>query len=724
MKIKKYLITCSLFILITTSSIPVFAKASNNTIMSNFSPQTIDNFSNKTITRKQTTKNNNQIKSVSENSYNETKAVADQKASALLNCGDTSVQYALIDNGKIVLSGNAGVYSKDSNKALTADTMYGIGSTSKMFLTTAVMKLVDEGKVNLDAPVTKYIKEFTMADSRYKKITVRMLLNHSSGLMGSTTLNASLFGDNDTYNHDNFLKELKTQRLKANPGAYSVYCNDGFTLAEILVEHVTGTTFTNYIKDNITNSLKMNNTKTPASEFDRNNLAKTYCNGVSTSLPTENINNIAAGGIYSTAEDLCTFATTFTKNSNGILSNKSLKAMENKEYLRGLWPKDADSNLNYGLGWDSVNLYPFNQYNIKALSKGGDTPFYHSNLIVLPEKNMAMAVVTSGGHSGEDELAAQEVLLSALKEKGEINKIIPDKTFSEPQKAAVPQEIKNYEGMYLSGSEIFNIKIDESGTLTLSDPQRPQYGSQTAVYTKDGNFVSTDGSMTLSFVKESNGKIYAKQTGYETMPALGQGAVNLYFAQKIDDNNLPKNVSDTWNKRTGKKYYLLNEKYSSIDYLLSSQYLKVDFIKGLEGYFEVDKITGKNSASSILDGPGMLSRDQSDFTFYKKNNFEYLTGDGYIYEEEASINTLPTDNEFNCTIDKNGYGKWYKIDNSEANKEITVDIPNNAAFIVYDSNENLVNDSLITGITTVKLPQNGKIVFLGSPKATFTVKYN
>ncbi|URZ06621.1 serine hydrolase domain-containing protein [Clostridium felsineum] len=618
MRIKKHLITCSLFILITTTSIPVFAKDSNGTIMSNFSPQTIDNFSNKTIPKKQKIKNNNQIKSVSENGYTETKAVADQKASALLNYGDTSVQYALIDNGKIVLSGNAGVYSKESNKALTANTMYGIGSTSKMFLTTAVMKLVDEGKINLDAPVTKYIKDFSMADSRYKKITVRMLLNHSSGLMGSTVLNAPLFSDNDTYNHDNFLKELRTQHLKANPGAYSVYCNDGFTLAEILVEHVTHTSFTNYINNNITSSLKMNNTKTPVSEFDRSNLAKTYSDGIPTSLPAENINNIAAGGIYSTAEDLCTFATTFTKNSNGILSNKSLMAMENKEYLRGDWPKDADSNLNYGLGWDSVNLYPFNQYNIKALSKGGDTIFYHSNLIVLPEKNMAIAVVTSGGSSDQDEIAAQEVLLSALKEKGEINKIIPDKTFTAPQKATVPKEIKNYEGMYLSNSEFFNIKIDESGTLTLSDPQRPQYGPQTCIYTKDGDFVSPDGSMTLSFLKKSNGKIYAKQTGYETMPALGQTAVNLYIAQKIDNNNLPKNVSDAWNKRINKKYYLLNEKYSSINYILSSQYLKIDFTKGLEDYFQADKIANENSAKSILDGPGILSRDQRDYTFYKK----------------------------------------------------------------------------------------------------------
>jgi len=66
---------------------------------------------------------------------------------------------------------------------ITPDTMYGIGSVSKMFTTAAVMKLAEQGKVDLDSPVTKYLPDFKMADGRYKKITVRMLLNHSSGML-------------------------------------------------------------------------------------------------------------------------------------------------------------------------------------------------------------------------------------------------------------------------------------------------------------------------------------------------------------------------------------------------------------------------------------------------------------------------------------------------------------------------------------------------------------
>ena len=59
--------------------------------------------------------------------------------------------------------------------------IYCVGSVSKVYSTAAVMQLVDEGKVELDAPVTEYIPEFRMADPRYKDITVRMLMDHTSG---------------------------------------------------------------------------------------------------------------------------------------------------------------------------------------------------------------------------------------------------------------------------------------------------------------------------------------------------------------------------------------------------------------------------------------------------------------------------------------------------------------------------------------------------------------
>ena len=92
-----------------------------------------------------------------------------------------------------------------------------------------MMKLVEQGKVDLDEPVTAYLPDFTMADPRYTQITVRMLLNHSSGLMGGTTNDAFLFGDQGNDDAPSrLLERLAGQTLQAEPGAYSVYSNDIF----------------------------------------------------------------------------------------------------------------------------------------------------------------------------------------------------------------------------------------------------------------------------------------------------------------------------------------------------------------------------------------------------------------------------------------------------------------------------------------------------------------
>ena len=144
--------------------------------------------------------------------------------------GAQSLQYALWQDGEIVLTGQTGTFSRSENRLMTGDELYGIGSVSKIYTTVAVMQLAEDGKVSLDAPVTRYLPDFKMADERYKDITVRMLLNHSSGILGTGLSDAMLFGEASTRAHDTLLEKLSTQRLAADPGSFSVYCNDGFTL--------------------------------------------------------------------------------------------------------------------------------------------------------------------------------------------------------------------------------------------------------------------------------------------------------------------------------------------------------------------------------------------------------------------------------------------------------------------------------------------------------------
>ncbi|MGE8037973.1 serine hydrolase domain-containing protein, partial [Lysinibacillus sp. NPDC093692] len=233
----------------------------------------------------------------------ELKKIAAEKAALLTKSYETtSVQYALIDNGQIILSGQTGKNDMKGKQPLTKDTQYGIGSVSKMYAAAAVMKLVDEGKVDLDTPVVHYVPDFQMKDERYKRITPRMLLNHSSGLQGTEYSNNFLFKDNDTYAHDNLLRQLSNQSLKADPGAFSVYCNDGFTLAEIMVEKVSGMSFTEFIHQRFTEPLKLNHTKTPQDEWENDKRAGLYFPTYQGQLPTELVNVIGTGGISSTAE--------------------------------------------------------------------------------------------------------------------------------------------------------------------------------------------------------------------------------------------------------------------------------------------------------------------------------------------------------------------------------------------------------------------------------------
>jgi CubicO group peptidase (beta-lactamase class C family) len=657
--------------------------------------------------------------------YEEAIALAKKKAAFLTSIyNTTSVQYALIDNGEIVFTGEAGINNKEQKTIPTKNNMYGIGSISKIVTTVAVMQLVDQGKVALDTPLVQYIPEFKMADERYKDITVRMLLNHSSGLLGSTFLNTMLFNDNDETNYNNLLNLLSGSRLKAEPGEFSVYCNDGFTLAQILVERVTGTSFTKYISEFINQPLDLSYTKTPVDQFDRNLLAKTYQIGSGDPLPVENLNAIGAGGMYSSAEDLCKFAQIFMRDGNSnVLSANSAKAMENQEYLNGLWPKEEVGPLSFGLGWDSVDTYPFNEYGIKAVVKGGDTTLYHGSLIVLPEENMAMAVLSSGGASTYNQIMAQEVLLTVLKSKGKISEIKPYKTFAKPVKADMPSDLQKNAGNYAHFSGIAKVTISNDGILTLSDAMDEESMVQKFTYTGDGQFHSSDGSIYLNFITESNEITYLNVSGYSMLPGMGQVANSCYQGQKLENNPISSEVKASWLKRDNKKYFILNEKFDSILYVLSSPMSKLSLFKDLEGYCLNAKIIDKNNAKVDLQIPGVYGRDLFDLSFYTVGKIDYVKSNANILISEDYIKTLSSKSSFKVKLGKDGYANWFKLGKSAANKKISVKQPKNASFSIYDENGTLVYNSFITKQSTITLPAKGYIVFVGSPNAEFTVKH-
>ena len=634
--------------------------------------------------------------------------------------GAVSIQYALWQDGEITDTGASGVYSKTENRLLTADILYGVGSVSKIYTTVAVMQLVEDGKVALDAPVTRYLPEFKMADSRYKDITVRMLLNHSSGIMGTGLAGAVLFDDADSSATDNLLESLSTQRLVADPGAYSVYCNDGFTLAELIVEVVSGMDFMDYVRANILDPLGLESTFAPGDAFDASRLAKTYSGTSTQALPTDCLNAIGAGGIYATASDLAAFGGALTGGS--LLKESSLEAMAYPEYSRGVWPEDTLDSLAYGLGWDNVEWYPFCQSGITALAKGGDTLRYHAALVVLPEYDMAAAVVSSGGVSTYNQMAASQILIAALAEAGvTVDQAIPSLPETEP--AALPAEMKAYAGYYGSTSLQYQIDLADDGTLTMSCPTYPTtVPTQTFTYCADGTFRDITGLAYLSFVEEDNGEVYLYQKAVSPVPGLGGLPVSNYAAVKLADNDVSPEAQAAWDEILTMNILPMNEKYNSQIYLSLSENASEPSVP-IPGYVGPDRIVDASSALFAVALPGVGGRDGLDYTREVRDGVTWLTARGSVYMEASGAPTLFTGSGWAyTTIQDDGYARWYQV-GTAAGKTMTVQVPENAGFWVYDAAGQVTASSVLGDTGAVTLPEGGLVVFAGDAGARFHLRF-
>lgn len=641
----------------------------------------------------------------------------EKKINNLINTyGVSSVQYAVIDNGIIRSSGT---YEKKSDSNLSPETMYGIGSLSKMFTAAAVMKLVEEGKISLDDQVFKYIPEFSMKDSRYKEITIRMLLNHSSGLMGSSFSNAFLYDDNDTFSHDKLLNSLKNQRLKANPGLYSVYCNDGFTLAEILVEKVSKKSFTMFIHENFTNKLNMNSTKTPLDTFNRSNLAPTYFENQINPTPIDTVNVIGTGGIYSTAEDMCKFAEIFMENTKNpiILSKKAINQMSHPEYLRGVWFGDTEG-FEFGLGWDDINTYPYNLNNIKAFSKGGDTMLYHSFMIVLPEHNIAAVVLSSGGTSLYNKIIADSLISDVLKKNNSNLSYNTSKLSVKTDINSTPVDWDNCNGYYAIMNQLMKISISKDGELLIESSINPNQ-SEKYVYSHNNSFINQNGISSLTFYSESPDSIYVISDNNLIFPGLGENKISYVSGQKLNISNSSYFLDSTWMNRNQKKYFIINEKYSSQIYSKELPAITISLNDNLPGYENTREIIDEfNSKSNILI-PGVAGRDQTDISFKSFNDVEYLYSGSSIAISEDNISNLPNKASFNIQIPDNGNALWMKI-NSKKTIDFIVNNPKNSSFSIYDESGKFIYSSLTSEKDIVTTPKIGYIVFAGNPKSIFS----
>lgn len=602
----------------------------------------------------------------------------------------------------------------------TRETLSCIGSVSKMFATTAVMQLVDAGKVELDAPVTEYLPEFRMADPRYKDITVRMLMNHSSGIMGTTAGDFMLFDDRDTKPHDTMLAELRTQRLKADPGDFGAYCNDGFEILELITERVSGQSFTDYIEEHITKPLGMEQTGTPWNAAFRAAEQVPTFTGSNIRMAADYCMDLGSGGILSTAPELCRFGSSFFRGDTTLLSEASKQEMATAQ-------TDDKYEDGFGLGWDMVGIEDYDNAGVQIVSKGGDVMAQHAALVVAPEEEISVAVLTSGGSSMFGDLMALSLIDIALDEKG----ITVDHPDAVPMETldTVPEKYLDYADIYIGGSGLYQVSFPDAKYMEITcisgdRPETTQY-----LYTTEDNFVEMDGriesgkavqapNQTLLHFGKRDGKDYILADSFMNLGRSGKYRSKSYSMQRADHPDVSADAQAAWDARNGKKYYLWSAKYSNC-YYAEMPCTKVHTYAEAPGFMNDLTIVDADHVQSALCMPG--GRDLRDGRAYRDDGIEYLEFPNLAmtFISEEAIPVLPdslTEVELHTK-----QATWYRIGEA-AGKTIRLEIPEHAAVYVYDAYDRMTYSSYMLDYgNAVPLPEGGKIVFLGEDGGTVTI---
>ena len=313
----------------------------------------------------------------------------------------------------------AGIANLATGVEATADTVFQIGSITKVMTTCLVMQLVDEGRIDLDNPVKHYLRDFQVADPKTTAyITVRELLNHTSGIAGD------FFPDDN--GHEGNLIARYVDRCTLLPqvhprGDRYSYCNSAFVIAGRIVEVVRGISWYQAMQDFIFTPLGMDHAFADPKELIRYRAAMGHLQDHNSingwSLPDEPwlpMGMAPCGATPTmTAVDLITFARAHLdqgKNQFGEawLSSDAVRSMQR---LHISFPKVSHCIESHsGLGWV---LKDYSENDLRTFGHNGATNGFYAALRVIPTQDAAYAVLMNGVHPAAL-LSTQQALLQLL----------------------------------------------------------------------------------------------------------------------------------------------------------------------------------------------------------------------------------------------------------------------------------------------------------------------
>jgi len=312
---------------------------------------------------------------------------------------------SVVKDGELFFSKGYGFADLETQRPVTADqTLFGIGSTSKLFTWTAVMQLWEQGKVDLNADVNIYLKDIQIPATYEQPITLAHLLTHTSGF--EERYERMFITDFKLMTpHADYIVRYMPKRIYA-PGEVVAYSNYGTSLAAYIVEQVSGLSFEQYSEENIFTPLEMTHTTMRQSlppELARGQtVSYLYMDGDYKSF-TQWIQAFPAGGAWSTADDMAKFMIAHLQDGQ-YKDTHILQADTAREMHRQHYTQDPRvSGIAYGFIETPIN----GQY---IIGHAGGRPYMFTGFVLLPEHNVGLFVSYNSDH-GE---SARETFIQAF----------------------------------------------------------------------------------------------------------------------------------------------------------------------------------------------------------------------------------------------------------------------------------------------------------------------
>ncbi|MFF4122086.1 serine hydrolase domain-containing protein [Microbispora rosea] len=319
-------------------------------------------------------------------------------------------------------------------EAITADTPMPLASLSKSFTALAVLRLADEGRIDLDAPVRRYLPEFTMADPRAEKITVRQLLQQTSGMSDQTFPELTLPAPDDL---KDAVAMLRTAPLAAAPGTRMIYHNPNYAVAARLAEVVSGTPFAEFMAATVFTPLGMTSTRTVDTTEELPGAGAGYIRAYGQVIERAHPKWFVNGsyGVVSTAHDLARWL--IMQNGHGALPRELVRATQTPSGVGG---------STYGMGWSAERTAG----GAPMLRHTGWLLTHNSAQTLLPGGEWGIAVVTNTGMiSGDDALIISDGLVDMIEGRPDAN-AAPFTTSADP---------------WLAGLSLLNLGLGLTGVL-------------------------------------------------------------------------------------------------------------------------------------------------------------------------------------------------------------------------------------------------------------------